>query len=336
MEWLKIGITLFLGGVITYLFQLLFQKKSRLSIVYSPDVQLIDTIAELTPDLSVTYKGEAVSEQLTAVIFSIFNSGKKDIKLSEDDPLLELTLPEKVEWKDIKVVQMSEGVSGGIDYVSGRIVRIKWSLLRTNEFMTFLGFVDNSKQDPENNDQATVSSDLFPKGVIKKLVLSDRIPDTTIDKIEIDLRIKGHSIWADLMTVIFPLSFLLFISYMELFEDSILVSLESNSTISNSYAFEFFETDTLHILKVIDSNILAYSLTNGDTIEIGKKEFESDNLKIISVGNPEQTKQTKWYAKVWRFLIFPILLSIVITSSVECRKNIKNNRIRKRIASMLR
>lgn len=144
-----------------------YRHSVRVNFVLRKSIALFDTIVKNITELSVSYKGLPITQNLILIEGALVNTGNKDILPTMIERPICLNLPEDYKWLTAKIISTSNSVEANI-IVSDQILTINSGLFKINEFIHFQALL----QAPHEANIAKIENKLD-----KIINLSHRIAD---------------------------------------------------------------------------------------------------------------------------------------------------------------
>lgn len=145
-----VGLILAVIGII-----ITIRYKSSIKLTYITNnwFPILNTIADNLDDISITYKGENISQNIYFFSISFINSGNKDIdELIIHKPLI-LELPKSYKFLNSKVISNSENLEVESKSYDNKL-EMNWSLFKTGEYYRINNLVEfnyDSEIKPQKN-----------------------------------------------------------------------------------------------------------------------------------------------------------------------------------------
>lgn len=147
LAWLGLAATVFFGGASVYLV-VRRRYTNRLTFLIEKEISLFDDIVRNLPELSVTYNGAPVSENLVLLKGVILNLGDRDITPEMVSKPLEVVVPEGFAWRTAKVVASSEDVKATTAINDCQRLALGLGLFRRNEYLALEAVAEVSSAVP--------------------------------------------------------------------------------------------------------------------------------------------------------------------------------------------
>lgn len=135
LGWLGLGATILFGVAGVYLV-LRRRYPGRLAFLLEKEISLFEDIARNLPELSVTYNGNPVSENLVLVKGVIVNLGDRDVTPEMTHKPLQAALPEAFAWRTARIVETSGDVKATAQIIAPRELVLDLGLFRRDEHLT--------------------------------------------------------------------------------------------------------------------------------------------------------------------------------------------------------
>lgn len=206
----SLGFIGILASIIFGIWGIYYTIKQRypgqITFIKEQTIALFDTIVKNLPELSVLYKGAAVSPNIVLIRGALVNSGKKDISPTMVEKPITISLPEKYKWITAKVISTSENVQSDITLRDERTLEVNNSLFRCKEYICFQALAEvPSDEKNHQKDDMPIKEELGDS-----LSFSHRIEDTReIEKIElkeegnITKRLKRYILYSIVGAIVF-------------------------------------------------------------------------------------------------------------------------------------
>jgi len=109
----------------------------QITFVQEQTIELFDEIVKNLEDLSISYKGNEIGENLVLLNGAFVNSGKIDVSPEMTEKPLAMSLPEGFRWLTAKVISSSPDVKAEIEVQTENIITLKSGLFRCGEYIRF-------------------------------------------------------------------------------------------------------------------------------------------------------------------------------------------------------
>lgn len=137
-EWLKVIIPIVFG-----IWGVLYIRKPKFYYLERSNIKLYQDIVKSIEGISITYKGQAIQENLRFVSGTIILKSHTDIRKDEIDEEITIICPDtKALWRHFEIVKASNGFRPKYE-VTGNTVLIHRSLLKRDDYVTFSGLLDS-------------------------------------------------------------------------------------------------------------------------------------------------------------------------------------------------
>jgi hypothetical protein len=114
-----------------------YNRSVRITYAHDQAIALTNDITQNFPNLSITYREQAVSENLVLLKGYFINNGKKDISREMVEQQITLSLPDDYEWVECKVVESSPSLKASAIKVDRTHVSFDTGLWKSKEYMKF-------------------------------------------------------------------------------------------------------------------------------------------------------------------------------------------------------
>lgn len=165
-----------LGGIGVYV-TIKSRFRGRINFVVERSIGLVHSVVRNLPDLSISYKGEDVTERLVLITGLIFNSGNKDIseRMVKQGPTL--TLPEGFKWLEAEIDSEFSDVEATRS-INGESLSFDFELLKPDEKIRFQALAEVAPNDPSDDPMDAENDVLVGEILIKNISVEERIEDT--------------------------------------------------------------------------------------------------------------------------------------------------------------
>jgi hypothetical protein len=154
--------TIIFGAASVYL---VIRKRypGKISFVIDREIALFEDIVRNLPELSVTFNGSPVSDNLVLIRFYLINTGEQDIAPPLVHQNLQAHLPNGYSWRTAKVVAHSKYVESQVDIVSPSTLAFNLGLFRRDEHVAVEAVAEvparNEEKSRRNQLQNAISFD---------------------------------------------------------------------------------------------------------------------------------------------------------------------------------
>ena len=307
MNWsIALGIAGIIITLLIYYLQRILKYPGRLSTSLISLYRVLGEKPEHYSALSLNYGDYQIEKNLLYLRFLIFNERSYDIKADDLDSRIMVSLPENVQWVDVRVAKQSEHVGASINIVATERSKasIGFNLLRNGESVLFEGLVETEE------DQ--IKGSLF-----EQMRFSHRIPNVdSFEKVTCPHdNYRGHS----------RFRFRSIITYI-LFIGALL-------------AFDFAYKDTIPLQYFDKANDKRVSLAlnkNGEIVAYPEM-FSRRNSYTVSMETystsiiPDRTYHRN-YTRLFSLIMIGMLILMIVLLEWE---EVSDKRRRKRIAKYL-
>lgn len=114
-----------------------YNRSVRITYADDQAIALTDDITHNFPNLSITYREQAVSENLVLLKGYFINSGKKDISREMVEQQITISLPDEYEWVECKVVECSPSLKAVATKLDKTHISFDTGLWKSKEYMKF-------------------------------------------------------------------------------------------------------------------------------------------------------------------------------------------------------
>lgn len=139
----------------------------QITFVLKKSIALFDTIVKNIPELSISYNGAPINQNLILIEAALVNTGKKDILPTMIEKPIYLSLPDYYKWIAGKIISTSNNIEATITLSDPTIV-INSGLFKLNEYIIFQALLEV----PNDNNVAKIE-----KKIDKIIKFSHRIAD---------------------------------------------------------------------------------------------------------------------------------------------------------------
>jgi len=147
---------------------------AHLTVVYNPVIRLLHSFTDVISDLKFTYKDAPVSTSFCALVLSIVNTGKRDIRVNSEDGPFKILLPKDYKWESCETYKRKVEETVTAEIPSEGTMSVKWKLLKSGEAISILGLVDEkSVEKKKSRSDLTVN-------LGEKIRFEHRFPDTNV------------------------------------------------------------------------------------------------------------------------------------------------------------
>jgi len=295
------------------------RKKYPGSISYIEDYStgLFNSLIKNFSEISITYDGQNISQQIAFVKGYLLNDGIIDISNQMTEQPITVHLPENFKWLRAKIIDKSNENLSSLKIINHRTIQFNLELFRIDEYLAFEALAEV----PETDDKKSAGQILS-----RNITFNHRIANTTkINRRKIDLSFSKSrkKLLSSSLTILMAIGIFLTMVYSNKFisDKQLLYVIKDIKTNKQVHVTVNFKNDsTINLLK-----------ENG---EIYKSVSLNDANKLISKIVIAETPEDKT-SKILEYINYVLFIGIIFSGIIFYIKRYNEFKMSKKIRKII-
>lgn len=295
------GVILGIVGIVaTILFGFLsfdlFKRKrypGKVTYIKLSLIDLLNNVANNFKEIKLLHHDSPIKKNIIYIKGALINNGDIDINSQLIEKNISVHLPEKCKWLDIKITELSEGLSANVETKYNEIAIFTFDLFKRNEYLQFEGLIEAS------NDGIRAET------IESKMIFKHRIENTRkieaknfVSEKEIKEKTFGYLITFSLVLLLLVLLPLLASKFGK--EQKVVYFTQKDQSTDKLYKVEL-EGDLIELSPIID---------DGKKFRISVQEFNDSYIASTKKLNFRQVFKGQFWLMAFTLGVYLIFVSV--------------------------